>query len=274
MNRRKLVWGLAIATLASGAAVRLSSDLLPQKREEGRKSERRLQLAPPAERPPRLPPPVAGGAARSAVVLIGDGLGFAGIEAARLLGHGVGGYLTLDRLPVAGWSSTRSVDNLRTDSAAGATALATGFKTQNGRIGVDAEGRSLRNLVEAARAAGKAVGLVTASYLWDATPAGFAVHNPSRRNTLEIALAMADQDIVFLAGCEAKKFAEDDADDGPVLSHFRERGYTIGHDLAALETAAPGKWIGLFPSGSLTPQEGESQLPRLVGKHTQQSFLL
>ncbi len=205
-----------------------------------------------------------GGRAASAVVLIGDGLGFAGIEAARLLEQGIGGALQLDRFPVAGWSTTRSAIDVVTDSAAGATALSTGAKTLNGQLATLPGGRPLRTLAEVAKAQGKAVGLITDSYLWDATPGAFAVHHVNRRKYLEIALAMADSGFDLLVGCETRRVKEDDDDQGPIVQRFLAQGYKVGHDLDWLAQAGDGKAMALLPGGSLTPAAGESQLPRAV----------
>jgi len=237
---------------------------LETRSEPGELSKASLRLASGAA-PARLPIFPPGETAQSAVVLIGDGLGFSGIEAARLLGRGIGGSLELDRLPMAGFSSTRSAQSVYTDSAAGATALATGHKTLVARLGVDEDGKNLRNLVEAAKAQGKAIGLVTDSYLWDATPAGFSVHNLKRRNTKEIALAMAGQQIDLLIGGEAKGYEADDAG-GPIEAEFLRQGYGVARDLAAFEKlqSSAGPLLGLFPGGSLTPADGPSLLPRLV----------
>ena len=63
-----------------------------------------------------------------------------------------------------------------TDSAAGATAFASGVRSFNGAVGVDAQGRAVPTLLEHARRAGKATGLVTTAQVTDATPAAFGAH--------------------------------------------------------------------------------------------------
>lgn len=261
MNRKTIVLAVALAAAAGAALYFLRPDYFGQELEaaEQKGPVLRRAAAPP---PPRLPAPRPGETARSAVLLIGDGLGFAGIEAARLVQGGIGGGLQLDRFPVTGWSTTRSAVDVVTDSAAGATALATGFKTLNGQLAVDERGRRLLTLAEAAKAQGKAVGLVTDSYMWDATPGGFAVHHPNRRKYLEIALALAESDFDLLVGCETRRVEEDDDDQGPIVQHFLARGYAVGHDLDWLERAGDGKALALLPGGSLTPEKGESQLAR------------
>ena len=259
---RKIAPVLIFAVLLAGLIYLLRPDLFGQEREP-RKSGRLLEVAQ-GQPLAKLPAAAPGQTAKSAVVLIGDGLGFAGIEASRLLNRGIGGSLQLDRFPVAGFSTTRSAIDVVTDSAAGATAIATGHKTLNRQLAVDAQGNRLRTLAEAAKAQGKAVGLITDSYMWDATPGGFAVHQANRRKYLEIAAELAGQDFDVLIGCEANRVKEDDDDQGPVVQKFRAAGYGVGRDLDWLAAAGPGKVLALLPAGAITPQEGASQLPRAV----------
>ena len=90
-----------------------------------------------------------------------------------------------------------------TDSAAAATAFATGFKTFNGAIGVDPNGRSVRTLLEDARSAGKATGLVTTAQVTDATPAAYAAHVKDRGEQSEIArqfLASSKPNVILGGG--------------------------------------------------------------------------
>src|SRR5512140_2508709 len=74
---------------------------------------------------------------RNVVLVIGDGMGLAQVTAGLV---SAGGQLALERFPVVGLSRTSSANSLVTDSAAAATAMACGVKTQNGALGVDADG--------------------------------------------------------------------------------------------------------------------------------------
>ena len=69
-----------------------------------------------------------------------------------------------------------------TDSAASATALSTGFKSYNGAIGVDASGKPLKTLLEAAKAKGMKTGITATSQINHATPASFLAHHSNRRD--------------------------------------------------------------------------------------------
>ena len=67
-----------------------------------------------------------------------------------------------------------------TDSAAAATALATGVKTFDRGIGVDVRRNPLINVVQRVQQAGGKTGVITSVPFDHATPAGFAAHNPNR----------------------------------------------------------------------------------------------
>ena len=131
----------------------------------------------------------ATGQAKNVIFMMGDGMGPAHRDAIQLATVGAYSRLAMDRLPVEGMVGTNSADpeTFVTDSAAAATSLATGVKTYNGAIGVDAEGQEVRNIVEQAKAAGKSVGLVTTSQVTNASPAGFAAHVEDRSQQSEIA---------------------------------------------------------------------------------------
>ena len=70
-----------------------------------------------------------------------------------------------------------------TDSAAAGSALATGFKVANGAVAVAPDGQPLRTLMQAAKAGGKRIGLVTTATVHDATPAAFSLNAKSRRDS-------------------------------------------------------------------------------------------
>ncbi len=94
--------------------------------------------------------------------------------------------------PNAAWSDFDYVENNPTDSAAAATAMATGIKSYNAAIGVDSDGNTILNLVERAEQLNKSTGLVTSVPFSHATPAGFVVHNRSRDNYKQITADMVN----------------------------------------------------------------------------------
>lgn len=126
--------------------------------------------------------------AKNVILLIGDGMGDSEITAARNVAEGAGGFFKgIDALPLTGQYTHYSLDkkthkpNYVTDSAASATAWATGTKSYNGAIGVDVNGKDQVTLLELAKAAGKATGNVSTAELQDATPAALMAHVTSRK---------------------------------------------------------------------------------------------
>ncbi|EMF6668693.1 TPA: alkaline phosphatase [Serratia marcescens] len=125
---------------------------------------------------------------KNVILLIGDGMGDSEITAARNYAEGAGGYFKgIDALPLTGQYTHYSLDKKThkpdyvTDSAASATAWATGVKTYNGALGVDVNGKYQPTLLEIAKAAGKATGNVSTAELQDATPAALVSHVTSRK---------------------------------------------------------------------------------------------
>jgi alkaline phosphatase len=93
-----------------------------------------------------------------------------------------------------------------TDSAAAATALASGQKTYNNAINWSNDNRPMRGMTiaEIAKRAGKSTGVITTVQWSDATPAGLGgAHNVSRNNHAEIAnemLSGASLDVIMGGG--------------------------------------------------------------------------
>ncbi|MEV7992139.1 alkaline phosphatase [Streptomyces sp. NPDC086077] len=90
-----------------------------------------------------------------------------------------------------------------TDSAAAASAWATGEKTYNGAISVDVDGNPLAALGRQAKAAGKATGLVTTAQVTDASPAAFLANTANRSAQDEIArqyIEVSKPDVILGGG--------------------------------------------------------------------------
>ena len=124
-------------------------------------------------------------APRNVIVLFADGAAPTQWEFGRYTSQALRGrpfavtQQVFDRGTV-GLMDTTAVGAIVTDSAAAATAMSTGVKTRNGFVGVDPEGRPVTTLMEAARARGLRIGLVTTATVYDASPAAFSAHARSR----------------------------------------------------------------------------------------------
>ncbi len=123
---------------------------------------------------------------RNVIYFIGDGMGPEQVKAARLY---AGGALSFEGFPNQGRVRTYSANNSVTDSAAAGTALATGVKVNNEVVGMRIPGKrqDILNLTEWSKFWGKSTGVVTSSYMTDATPAAFGAHAAKRSHSIEIA---------------------------------------------------------------------------------------
>lgn len=153
------------------------------------------------------------------ILMIADGGGFNQFKAANYWRNGISPaspYTDFDiSLAVTTWPEGGSYDSEKawsdfgyplleaTDSAAAATALATGFKTLNGRIATDETGKTLLTLLEKAESKGMMTGVVTSVPFSHATPAAFAAHDESRSDFAGIAdqmLFSSGLDVIMGAG--------------------------------------------------------------------------
>jgi len=140
-----------------------------------------------------VPLQMGGQKVKNIIILLGDGMGAAQRTAARIV---AGGYaqgkvinqLALDTFPVTAMVKTASLNSVVTDSAPGMTSYVSGNKNNNNEEGVfpddtvdPFDNPRIEYLSEYLhRTQGKALGVVTTADVFDATPAGNAVHTSSR----------------------------------------------------------------------------------------------
>ena len=162
-----------------------------------------VALTPASAAPGGLPKP-----AKNVIIMISDGWGYNHLQAVSFYEYGKDARQVYNRLPfqwavstfsyycsydpALAWSDFTYPKSCYTDSAAAATALATGFKTYDAGIGVDVNGNPVPNALELAEEKGKATGVVTSVEWTHATPAGHVAHNVSRDDYAGIG-----QEIVF-----------------------------------------------------------------------------
>lgn len=182
---------------------------------------------------------------KNIILMIGDGMGYNHVEAASLYRFGRPGGQVYTGFPVAlsmstysvsgqgydpqrAWSDFEYVKSGYTDSAAAATAMATGVKTTNWFIGIDPDKQPLKNVANASETAGKATGLVTSVPISHATPAGFSAHNENRYDFEGIASEMLnDSGLDVLMGVGHPDYD----DDGVETVDPKEYRYVGGAEL-------------------------------------------
>ena len=116
-----------------------------------------------------------------------------------------------------------------TDSAASATAFATGEKTYNGAIGVSKDYKPVNNLIELASLKGVKTGLVSTSSITHATPASFFAHTISRDFEDEIAMQLSKSEVDYFAG-GGMNFFENRKDNINVIDTLKSNGFSVKLD--------------------------------------------
>ena len=135
--------------------------------------------------------------AKNIILLIGDGMGLAQASTAFYFQEAEPSFV---RFPVIGLHRNPPVGAQITDSAAGATAFSTGYKSYNAAIGVDEDTTSRKTILEMAAAEGKSTGLIATSSITHATPAAFYAHVAFRDQEEDIASQLPSSPVDFFAG--------------------------------------------------------------------------
>ncbi len=176
--------------------------------------------------------------------MVGDGMGLSEVSASLFYKDAASNF---ERFPVVGLIKTSSSDNLITDSAAGATAFASGVKSYNGAIGVDSDSTEVKTIVEHVSERNIATGVIATSSITHATPASFYAHSTSRSEEEKIAAYLPNSGIDFFAG-GGLQFFNKRTDGVDLLSEFTKNGFTV--DTTSVKTIADDK------QGFLLAQKG------------------
>jgi len=203
----------------------------------------------------------------SVILLIGDGMGPGVIGLGKYYNDFVLNKSELNIVKIMNMSGAKislvvnySASNLVTDSAAAATALATGHKTYNTAIGVDEKGNPLRSVLEEARDAGMMTGLITTCEVVDATPAGFSANASERANKNEIALSQIEKKVNLIMGGGAQYYLSLDK---PVLKDYKI--IRSKKDLKNLASSKNKFILGLFNEREMNYKRSRtSEEPSLV----------
>lgn len=199
-----------------------------------------------------------GRAPHGIVLVVGDGMGAAHFTLARLLR---GEDCRIAELTHVGLVATDATDTLVTDSAAAATAFATGVKTKKGYVGADPSGGELRTVVEIAEERGLATGLITTTVFVDATPAAFAAHVADRAELGVIARQMTARGVDILAGNGLELFGRNG---WPSVEELAGGRYRAARTAAELHAATEGPVLAILPSAPLDGQSPEMPLAELA----------
>jgi len=189
-------------------------------------------------------------AAKYVFLFIGDGMGPAqrlaaemylrGMREASGSGDARESELLMNRLPIQGTIRTNSLDGV-TDSAAAGTALATGQKTKNGIVAMDASGKkNLQSIARIAHGRGMKVGIVTSAFLQDATPAAFYGHEAKRTRHYALGLQLTRSGFEYFAGGGFRSPTDRDKKQKNLTDVARDNGYLVTNTRDGLLSLRPG----------------------------------
>lgn len=213
--------------------------------------------------------------------LIGDGMGPNEVLAAEMYLAELDGRidrkpLLMTQLPYTGLVATHSRSNSVTDSSAAGTTLATGKKTNNGTLGIDAEGDTLTTIAEQLKAQGWGVGLLTTVAIDHATPAAFYAKTTSRNDYYTIGTQLTQTGFDFFGGAGFHKPEPKEGQSGPNLYDLAEQaGYTIasGMEQAKLKAADAEKLIFVQSTEGIDRKKGGENFPYRIDGRAEELWL-
>ena len=213
--------------------------------------------------------------------LIGDGMGTNQVLAAEMYLAELDGTIGRNRLhmtglPYMGLASTHSASNSITDSAASGTALATGSKTTNGTLGLDADGDTLTTIAEQLKAQGWGVGLMTTVAIDHATPAAFYANVKERDQYYEVGTQLAYTGFDLFCGAGFHRPEPQDGQQGANLYDLAEQqGYTLAHGLeeARAQQHQARKMILVQPGDGVDRKKRCDNFPYMIDGRDEQLHL-
>ena len=196
------------------------------------------------------------------------------------------GELAMNHLARRTETATKSANKVVTDSAAAATAIACGEKTDNGMLGMRPDGTRIESVAAVAKKAGRKVGIVTTVTIVHATPAGLYAHNRSRGDSRAIAMDLVQSGFDYFAGGGIGGWTqpkggyfdtngnfvklEEGSEAVPGIdpySLWQTNGYTfVKDDLAAFKALKPGRpvWCVFGESGMDYALDRDGSQPTLA----------
>ena len=165
-------------------------------------------------------------------LFIGDGMGATHVATAEsYLAYldGKNGFrqVSFTEFPVLGMAETYSANNNVTCSSAAGTAISCGEKTNNGWLGINAEGDTLTNVAKILKDRGYKVGILSSVPVNHATPAAFYAHNCSRHDYYGITAEIPESGYDFLGGSGFIDYFGKDGNSTGSEEMLEESGYAV-----------------------------------------------
>jgi len=194
------------------------------------------------------------------ILFVSDGLVESNLTAARLYEGGADHRLNVERLGHLALLTNYANDYAVPDSAAAASAIATGVKVNNQHIAMDAQGKTLATIMDAARESGRSTGIISNVNLTDPAVAAFYAHTTKSDDSENIAAQLIENgklNIVLGGGGgdflpESKGGHRKDGRD--LILEMKQKGIEIFRSKAELENSAvftTANRVGIFSDGDL-----------------------
>ncbi len=204
------------------------------------------------------------------ILIVAENFAPSHLASARLVAGGSDFRFRMESLPRTGLATSRAADFAVADSAAAASAIATGQNVNRGALALSPEGQNLETLLTVARKAGRAIGLVSNTPLTDSAIAAFYARATDTRDPAALALQMLEdgQADVLLGGGSHLLTPEGQGggrrDGRDLLLEMRQRGFDIVRNKAELEST-PGwrapQLFGVFAEDSLAYADEQARFP-------------
>ena len=219
------------------------------------------------------------GQVKNIIFLIGDGMGYGALDVARLERPTLYLDTILEKGGVAGAVATTNLYGDITDSAAAGTALSTGYLTKNTVLGLTENLEPVMNLGEYMKQLGKKLGLVTTTYVLDATPAAFAAHTSARGNFTSIALDILSLGVdVVQGGGRSYMTARvlDENNNAMTLTELAQTqyGYSYATTKEEMDAVTSGKLWGLYQDDNMAYVKENSATDPTLAEMTAKTFEL
>ncbi len=194
------------------------------------------------------------------IVVLGDGLTMDQLVAGRMYANGAEKPLMMERLDHVALVRNFSLDCAVPDTAAAASAIATGVRVRNYSSAITPAGRRLDSLLHRARRAGRSTGLVTTGRLTDGGVAPFYASTDSLSDFEDISAQLLAGGLVdVMLGGGVADFQPDTKggkrqDGRDLLLELARSGYTLCRSRAELELASGWprpRVAGIFADGPL-----------------------
>lgn len=200
---------------------------------------------------------------KNVILLIPDGMSTDAVTLSRW--YNGGKELNLDSM-ACGLVRTYSADAPIADSAPAGTAMATGFKSHTGFVGVLPDENTMPGLnplnkndsrkpvatiLEAAQLSGKSTGIIATSEIMHATPADFTAHDISRKNYDSLSEQQVYQELDVVMGAGSQYFTEEKRGDKENLISVIKENYQYVTSPEELNNIRTGKLWAMFAPSAL-----------------------